>query len=143
MKINRFGFVTAMALVLGGVLACGQAALAQDNKETAPAKKRAPSPEQQLERLSTELTLTDAQKPKVKELLESSAKQRQEFRSLGQEERREKMRSLTADQNKKMKEILTPDQYEKYQKLMERRRQRGGAGGGGGAPKGDKQKSAQ
>ena len=90
------------------------------------AKMRGFSPEQQLERWTTQLSLTETQKPKVKELLESGAKKRQEYRSLAQDERREKMRAVMEDQTKKMKEILTPDQFEKYQKLMERGRQRRG-----------------
>jgi protein CpxP len=126
MKINRYGLVAALAFALGGPLACGNLASAQDTKEAAPAKKRGFSPEQQLERWTTQLSLTEIQKPKVKELLESGAKKRQEYRSLAQDERREKMRAVMEDQTKKMKEILTPDQFEKYQKLMERGRQRRG-----------------
>jgi Spy/CpxP family protein refolding chaperone len=87
-----------------------------------------------LERLSTELNLTDAQKPKVKEVLENGAKKRRELRDLSQDERRDKGRALMEEQNKKLKEILTPDQFEKYHKLMEQRRgRRGGAGSQGGA----------
>ena len=126
--MNRLSLFAALALALGAAMACPQVTVAQDTN--APGKNRRAAPEQQLERLTTELNLTDAQKPKVKELLESGAKQRQEFRDLSQDERREKMRALMADQNKKLKEILTPDQMEKYKKLMERRRQRGGGGTG-------------
>src|SRR3974377_546642 len=128
MKIDRCSLVAALALALGGVLACANVATAQSTN--APARNRRFTPEQQLERMTTELNLTDAQKPKVKEVLENGAKKRQELRGLAQDERREKMRTLMVDQNKKFKEILTPDQFEKYQKLMERRRQRGGGAGG-------------
>ena len=121
--------MAAMALALGGTLASANLAAAQETN--APARNaRRFSPEQQLERLTTELNLTDAQKPKVKEVLENGTKKRQELRGVAQDERREKMRTLMEDQNKKLKEILTPDQYEKYQKLMERRRPRGGGAGG-------------
>jgi Spy/CpxP family protein refolding chaperone len=128
MKINKFSLVTALAVALGGTLASANFAGAQETNAVTRSPRRF-SPEQQLERLNTELKLTDAQKPKVKEVLENSAKQRQELRGVSQDERRDKMRSMMQDQNKKLKEILTPEQYEKYQKLMERRRQRGGAPG--------------
>ena len=75
------------------------------------------TPEQRLERLTKELNLTDAQKPKVKALLEDTAKKRADLRNLDQSERREKGRALMEDENKKMKEILTPEQYEKFQKM--------------------------
>jgi Spy/CpxP family protein refolding chaperone len=129
MKIKRLSLVAALALALGAAMASPPVATAQDSN--ASGKNRRMTPEQQLERLTTELNLTDAQKPKVKELLEDGAKKRQELRGLGQDERREKMRALMQDQNKKLKEILTPEQREKYQKMMERRRQRGGGGAGG------------
>ena len=124
MKMNRFSLAAALALALGGALACADVATAQSTN--APARNRRPSAEQQLERMTTELSLTDAQKPKVKEWLENSAKQRQELRTLAQDERAEKRRSMMAEQNKKLKEILTPEQFEKFQKLMEQRRSRGG-----------------
>ena len=129
MKMNKFSLITVLALALGGTLVSANLAAAQETNAVARNPRRFSS-EQQLERLTTELSLTDVQKPKVKEVLDSSAKKRQELRGVAQDELREKMRALMEDQNKKFKEILTPDQFEKYQKLMERRRQRGGGAGG-------------
>jgi Spy/CpxP family protein refolding chaperone len=142
MKINRLSLTAMLALAVGTLLACSNVVIAQDTKEAPAAKKRGFSPDQQLERLSTELNLTDAQKPKVKELLESGQKKRQELRGLAQDERREKGRAIMDEQNKKMKEILTPDQFEKYQKMADRRRQRG-QGAAAPAPKTDADKKAE
>ena len=135
MNINRFSLIAALALALGGSLACTNFAVAQESTNAPARGARRFSPEQQLERMTTELNLTDAQKPKVKEWLEATAKKRQELRGLSQDERREKSRTLMADQNKKLKEILTPDQFEKYQKQMERRGRRGAAAGAGASQK--------
>jgi Spy/CpxP family protein refolding chaperone len=130
MRINKI--IVVAALALGGLLVCSAVATAQDAKEGKKTARRPFSVEQQLDRLSTELQLTDAQKPKVKLVLEDTSKKRQEMRAdtnTPQEERRAKMQALMKEQDKKLKEILTPEQQEKYQKLMEQRRQNRGAGG--------------
>src|SRR5580765_5350880 len=103
MKINRISLTAAVALAVGTLLACSNMGMAQDTKDAPAGKRRAASPEDQLERLSTQLNLTDAQKPKVKEVLEEGAKKRTELRGTPQDERRDKMRALMEDQNKKMK----------------------------------------
>jgi Spy/CpxP family protein refolding chaperone len=137
MRINKISIVAALAL--GGLLAWSTLATAQDAKEgtkegTKEGKKGGRggfSVERQMDRLTTELTLTDAQKPKVKAVLEDTAKKRQELfadNSVPREQRREKMQGLMQEQEKKMKEILTPEQQEKYQKMMEQRRQNQGGG---------------
>lgn len=110
------------ALALGGLLALTNVASAQDAKE---GKKGRFTPEARLETLSKELNLTDAQKPKVKAVLEDTAKKRADLQNVDQSERREKGRALMEDENKKMKEILTPEQNEKYVKLQAERRAAG------------------
>ena len=55
------------------------------------------SVEQRMERMSTDLSLTDDQKPKVKAVLEESAKQMAGLRDLAQDERRPKMQSIRED----------------------------------------------
>lgn len=121
------------ALALGGLLACSTLANAQDtsaNKDaTKGGKKGGPTVEQQMERLTTDLTLTDEQKPKVKAVLEDSWKKRQAISSdtsLDRQQMREKMQPIRDEQNKKMKEILTPDQMEKYTKIQDEMRKKGG-----------------
>ena len=90
--------------------------------------KRGMSPEQMVERYTEQLSLTDEQKPKVKAVLEDSAKKRRGlFRdsSLDQEQKRAKFRDVMDAQNKKMKEILTPDQFTKYQEMNEKMKKGG------------------
>jgi Spy/CpxP family protein refolding chaperone len=129
MRTIKSGLIAALAL--GGLLALTNVASAQDAKE---GKKGRFTPEQRLEQLTKDLSLTDAQKPKVKAVLEDSAKKREGLRDLDQSERREKMRAMMEDENKKMKEILTPEQNEKYLKLQAERR------GGGKRKKADDNK---
>jgi Spy/CpxP family protein refolding chaperone len=98
-------------------------ATAQEAKEGK--KKGMPTVEQQMERMTEALKLTDEQKPKVEAVLKDMAKKREDLRDVPQDERRDKARALRDEQDKKMKEILTPEQYEKYQAMP-----RGGRGGG-------------
>jgi len=67
--MSRLSLIAAMAL--GGLLACSTLVTAQDSTN-APARrgKGGFSVEQRLERMTTQLDLTDAQKPKVKAVLE-------------------------------------------------------------------------
>ena len=124
MRTIKAGLIARLALC--GLLAFTNMATAQDaNKE---GKKGRMTPERQLEQMTKELSLTDAQKPKVKAVLEETAKKRQESTGGSGEDRR----ALMENQNKKLKEILTPDQYEKLQKLQAERR--------GGKKKGEKKK---
>ncbi len=119
MKLYRLSLIAALAV--GSLLFLTNVSSAQDTKEK---KKGGMSVEQQMERMTTELSLTDAQKPKVKAVLEDSQKKMQEIRndtSLDQSARREKFTAMREEQNKKMKEILKPDQYEKYQAMAQRR----------------------
>ena len=119
MRILKTGLIAALAI--GGLVALTNVASAQDaNKEGK--KGRYQTPEQRLEALTKELNLTDAQKPKVKAVLEDGAKKREEIRNADPSERREKARALIEEQNKKLKEILTPEQYEKFRKLESERR---------------------
>ena len=118
------------ALALGTLVVCSTVAMAQDTN-AAPKKggKRGfPSVEQQMERLTTELSLTDEQKPKVEAVLKDSQKKRQDLfsdQSMDRQERRDKMTALREEQTKKLKEILTPDQMDKYTKMMEEMKQKG------------------
>lgn len=129
MKIRTLSLIAALSL--GGLLAGTNLASAQDSN-TNRGQRRGPSVEQQMERLNTELKLTDAQKPKVEALLKERQKKMRDLRSdqsLSDEQRREKFRSLREEETKQLKAILTPEQFEKYQ-AMPRPGRRGGAQGG-------------
>ena len=110
-----------VALALGGLVACSIMANAQDaqggKKGGGQGGKGGGrmSVDQRLEQMTTELSLTDAQKPKVKAVLEDTQKKMQEIMSgdVPQDQRREKMQPIMEEQTKKMKEILTPEQQTK------------------------------
>lgn len=127
MKMLKISFVAA--LVLGGLLAFSTVASAQDANAN-KGKGRGQNIEQRVDNLAKELTLTDAQKTKVKALFEAQTKKMQEMRTenanLSQEERREKFTAMREEQTKKMKEILTPEQFTKYEKIQSEMRKKGG-----------------
>lgn len=129
--MSKLSLIAAMAL--GGLVACSMLATAQE-ATNAPARKggkRGFSVEQQMERLNTQLNLTDEQKPKVKAVLEDQQKKMQEMRgdtNLTREERQEKMKTMRTDMEKKMKQVLTPDQFEKWQKSRDQFRKKGPGG---------------
>jgi len=81
-----------------------------------------------IEAIDKAVTLTEAEKPKVKAALEDYTKAMTAARDADQSERRTKMTDARDALDKKMKEILTPDQYTKFE-AMPRGGRRGGAGG--------------
>ena len=122
MKLHKLGLIAALAV--GSLLFFTSVSSAQENKD-ATKKKGGMSVEQRMERLTTELTLTDAQKPKVKAVLEDSQKKMTELRNdtaLDQPQRREKFQALREEELKKMKAILTPEQYTKYEAMPQGRK---------------------
>jgi Spy/CpxP family protein refolding chaperone len=117
-------------MALGGLVVCSTLVTAQDatNGPDKRGGKRGMSPDQLMEKYTEQLSLTDEQKPKVKAVLEDSAKKRRElFRdsTLDQEQKRSKFKDVMEAQNKKMKEILTPDQFTKYQEMNEKMKKGG------------------
>ena len=120
MKLSKISLVAVIAL--SGLVACSTMVRAADSTESkGKGKGGRMSVDQQLEKLTTELTLTDTQKPKVKEVLEDSNKKRQELfadTSTPRDQKGPKMKETMDDQEKKFKDILTPDQMEKYKKWI-------------------------
>ena len=117
------------ALALGGLMACSTLVTAQDAPKADAPKggKKQFTIEQQMERMTTTLTLTDEQKPKVKAVLEGQQKKMQAIRDESdQDTRRTKMQDLRKETNTKMKGILTEDQYKKYQEMPQRGGKKGG-----------------
>lgn len=116
------------ALALGGLMTCSTLVTAQDAPQ-ADAKKggrKQFTVEQQMERMTTTLTLTDEQKPKVKAVLEGQQKKMQEIRDESdQDARRTKMQDLRKETETKMKGILTDEQFKKYQEMSQRRGKKG------------------
>jgi len=139
MKINK----VSMAIIAAtAVLAISPAVLAQSTNQApggaaaagGPGGGRGARNALTMETLDKAVTLTDAEKPKVKTALEAYTKASEEARQADQAERRTKMTAAQTDLDKKLKEILTPEQYTKYEAMPKpgRRGGRGGAGGGGG-----------
>jgi periplasmic protein CpxP/Spy len=131
MKISKL----SMAIIAASAaLALCPAVHAQDATTNKPAGEtqapRARGGGQTLEAIDKAVTLTDAEKPKVKAALEDLTKAIAEARNADQADRRTKMMAAREDFNKKMKEILTPEQYTKFE-AMPRPGRRGGANGGG------------
>jgi protein CpxP len=119
--MSKLSLIAAMAL--GGLVACSTLATAQDTTTPKKGKRGMPTIEQQMERLTTALTLTDDQKPKVKKVLEGQQKSMQALRddtNLDQDARRTKMQDLRKETEKGMKVILTDEQFTKYQALPQR-----------------------
>ena len=118
------------ALTLGGLMACSTLVTAQDAPKADAKKggKKGFTIEQQMERMTTTLTLTDEQKPKVKAVLEGQQKKMQEIRDeADQDTRRTKMQDLRKETETKMKGILTDEQLKKYQEMSQRRGKKGPA----------------
>jgi Spy/CpxP family protein refolding chaperone len=141
MKLNKTLMIAA--LVAGSVFAADIAVRAQDSTNTPPAGgppgggqrgRGGPS----IEMLTTNLSLTADQIPKVKAALDEQRQKMGELRNeTDQQVRRTKMQSLRTDTTAKMKEILTAEQFAKYEKMgpgMRGNRPPGGAPGGAGAP---------
>jgi Spy/CpxP family protein refolding chaperone len=119
------------ALALGGLMICSTMVTAQ-NAPAADANKgggKGYSVDRQLDRMTTQLSLTDEQKPKVKAVLENQQTKMREIRNESdQDARRTKMQDLRKDTQAKMKAILTDDQYKKYQEMSQRRGKKGQGG---------------
>ena len=115
------------ALALGSLLACSTIANAQDsgNKDAKKGGKGRMTVDQRVEKMATDIKLTDDQKPKVKAVFEDTAKKMQD---VPREERQEKMPAIRDEQMKKLKAILTPEQLDKYQKMQQDMRKKGQGG---------------
>jgi protein CpxP len=139
MKLTRISLMAA--LIAGSVLAFSPALCAQDAKTSndtnsqkgRPAGgRRAEAMKERMDKLATDLKLTDEQKKKVEAVFKEQGEKMRGLRDLTPEERRTKGKELREEMNKKMKEILTPEQYQKWEK--ERAQGRPGRGGRRNAP---------
>ena len=141
-------------LAVGGLLALAPALLAADTNTPPPASTPpAGGPPAggppgggmrrggfgfNIEQLTTNLSLTADQIPKVQAVLDDQRKKMtdlmQQGSSLSQDDRRTQVQAIRADVTAKMKGILTDDQFAKYQKIRPTGGRRPGGGGGNGAP---------
>jgi len=103
------------ALAAGALLAGSSSLLAQDATNTPP-----PSMKGGRHDIAKELDLTDAQKPKFKEIMNSSREKMKalhEDSSLTSDERKTKAKVIQEDTATQMKALLTPEQFTKWQEL--------------------------
>ena len=128
MRTVKLGLIAVLAL--GGLLAVTTNVSAQDAKEKRGDRRGGPAVQERVDRMATELQLTDEQKTKVKAVMEEQGKKMQELRDATPEQRREKFQAMREEMDKKMKAILTPEQQTKWEKMRENMRQRGGGPGG-------------
>lgn len=125
-------------------------------EKQAPKSKAQVSPEQRIERRLNKLNevsggLSDAQKTRVKAILEEHDKQaeadRQKFAG-DKEKMKEAQKNRRANSDARLKEVLSPEQYEKvmsHRKDMQQKRQQNKGGKGdtnGKAKKGGKTESS-
>ncbi|MFZ1919061.1 MAG: hypothetical protein WAU58_15915 [Terriglobales bacterium] len=105
--------------------------------DTSAAGRHMPSVDDQLDNLSSKLNLTDAQKPKIKAILQDERdqmKQVMDNTSGSREESRAKMREIHEKSAAKMRGILNAEQQAKFDKMQAEHRDHMGAEHGQGAP---------
>lgn len=112
-------------LIIAGLLVLSTLAFAQDNKQKRERMGERISTEERvdkrLEKMTSELNLTDDQVKKIKPLLEEQATKRKRImaeREKAMAERQENLEKMNEEMramDSKLKEILTPEQFEKLQ----------------------------
>ena len=126
------------ALAASGLFAGSLALPAQDATNAPPAGAppgggRGMRGGPNVDRIATELNLTDDQKAKVKPILDAERQKMSDLRadtSLSREDRMAKMRTIREDTAKQMKDVLTPEQFDKYQQMFQRGRRNAPPPGG-------------
>ena len=84
------------------------------------------SPDQQLDRLTQRLNLTDDQKNQIRPILEERQQKMQSLHSDNSHSREDKMskaRSTFEDSNNKIRAVLNEDQKQKFDQMRQRRRE--------------------
>jgi len=138
-------YVISAAVLLFSISGFAQAPASQDQGDAehqgAGMHNRRMDPEQQLERMSKQLNLTDDQKAKVKPILEQQHEQMQSLRqdtSLSQQDRRAKFQEIHQNAMSQIRPLLNENQQKKFDKMLqrqeERRSQRRGPEGPEGGP---------
>ncbi|HEY4417118.1 MAG TPA: hypothetical protein VGO57_15625 [Verrucomicrobiae bacterium] len=120
MKLNKT--LTLAALIAGSLFTGSLVAQAQDatNQPPATVKPGGKARGMNVDFLAKQLSLTDAEKPKVKALLDDQMEKQRDLRkdtSLSKEDKKAKLKEIREATNTKMKDILTPDQFTKWQKF--------------------------
>ena len=96
--------------------------------QSAPPQRQMPSVDDQMKKLTQELTLTADQQAKIKPILEDQRTQMEAIRSDTQGTRRDhfmKMRDIHSGTVTKVKEVLNDDQKKKYDAMQEQMKEEG------------------
>ena len=115
------------ALAAGALLVGSSSLRAQDSTNTPPAGEHAPGMKGR-PNIAKQLDLTDAQKPKVQEIMKGATEKRKALRedtSLTPEEKKAKGKTLMEDTSTQMKAVLTPEQFTKWQEMTKKMRRNG------------------
>lgn len=139
--MNLKSILIVATLAIGGtVLAQGGAKPGQGGAPGAPGQggrqMRMRTPEERVERLSTELKLTADQKKKILAIYKAQAPKQKALmddKKMTREQKMEAFGKMRDEGTKKIKAILTKDQNKKFDEMRSRMR---GGGPGGGRPGG-------
>ena len=128
---KRFITIGASGMLVLGLALCGAQANAQGGAPEGGHKGRGQrmgvGPDQQLQRLSETLKLTDDQKSQIKPILEDRHQKMESMHSdtsLSEEDKRNKMRSIFEDSNNKIRAVLNDEQKQKFDQMQQRRHDR-------------------
>ena len=129
--------VLIAALAAGALLAGSSVLRAQDATNTPPAREHGPGMKSRPD-LAKQLDLTDAQKPKVHEIMKDAMEKGRavhEDINLTPEEKKAKAKEIREATATQMKAELTPEQFVKWQEMSKRGPHNNHQPGGSESPK--------
>lgn len=116
--MRQFKFLSLMIICFGLLSSLSLQAQQRNNKNVDPKVRQ----ENQLKRLTEQLTLTPKQQEQITKIWNDDAAKRKELmdaRQNGQtEDFKKQMKEMRDSRSEKMKQILTPDQYTKYLEMQ-------------------------
>ena len=135
------------ALICGAIVAVSPALFAGDaspSPAASPATSGTTAPDGEhhhhldiMEKLKTDLNLTQDQVDKIKPILEDRRQKMMALRqdaTLSGEQKRDKAKDILQSSNEQIKAILTPDQAKKFEDIMQQMREHHGRGEQGPQP---------
>jgi periplasmic protein CpxP/Spy len=130
-KSSRQHAMVLLAFVmLGAVFTAAQAITVASFQELGMrrhARGQMPSVDDQVKRMTKQLSLNDDQQQKIKPILEDQRQQMQQLRndsSLSQDEKFSKMRDVHEKASSEIKALLNQDQQKKFDEIQQKRRER-------------------
>jgi Spy/CpxP family protein refolding chaperone len=129
MSHSRWSVLTILVLLAAGLTFAqtSQQSQAPTPEKNAVTHRTALTVDQQLQRLSDKLNLTDDQKTKLKPILQDQMDQMKAVRedtSLTPEQKRAKMKSTHTSFNEQINAVLTPEQQVKFKEMQQEHTQK-------------------